>query len=144
VFIASSISADQELLIEKSWFFDPDLEVLERYGNWIRRIDNNLGRWQRGDYSKPPKGRHTIEEWNDLRKLYDYTCPCCGRTEKETGKQLTRDHIVPICFRRRYNIPRLDDIGNIQPLCDNCNRKKGDRVILYPRSNNGHIATMHR
>lgn len=61
-------------------------------------------------------GSHTLQEWENIKKLHDYKCAYCK--EKKT---LTKDHIVPI------SKGGTDFIENIQPLCKNCNSKKHNK-----------------
>jgi 5-methylcytosine-specific restriction endonuclease McrA len=61
------------------------------------------------------KGTHTKEEWENLKKEFNYECVKCGRI----GYHLDRDHIIPI-----YQ-GGSDAIENIQPLCAWCNSSKG-------------------
>ena len=62
-------------------------------------------------------GSHTQEEWEALCAAHGGACAWCGCTYKP----LTRDHIVPLSRGGSH------DITNIQPLCRNCNCKKGAR-----------------
>jgi len=64
------------------------------------------------------EGSFTIEEWASLCEQHDYRCAICSEL-----KQLTIDHIIPLA-RNGSNW-----IANIQPLCQSCNSRKGDRVI---------------
>lgn len=61
------------------------------------------------------KGRHTREQWEELKEEFDYRCVCCC----EYFDYLTKDHIVPL-----YQ-GGSDGIENIQPLCRSCNSAKG-------------------
>lgn len=68
-------------------------------------------------------GSHTLREWETLKAQYNWTCPCCLRSEPEI--KLTEDHIVPVIKGGS------DNIENIQPLCRSCNSKKHDKVIKF-------------
>lgn len=66
------------------------------------------------------QGVFTQQEWLSLCAYYGHRCLCCGKQ-----KPLTADHIVPLVCGGS------NDIGNIQPLCIECNSSKGARVIDY-------------
>lgn len=65
-------------------------------------------------------GEHNNGEWETLKAQYNWTCPCC----KKFGIKLTEDHIIPLTKGGS------DNIENIQPLCQSCNSRKGNRVII--------------
>lgn len=67
---------------------------------------------------------HTPEEWESLKAACEFTCLCCGRREPDI--KLTKDHIVPLSHAGTSNA-----ITNIQPLCMDCNNRKGDTVADY-------------
>lgn len=69
------------------------------------------------------QGSHTLQQWNDLKKKYKYTCPRCKKKEPEI--KLTRDHIEALTKGG------TDFIENIQPLCTPCNSKKYNKTIKY-------------
>ena len=70
-------------------------------------------------------GSHSLEEWLELKRKYNNTCPAC--LKREPLITLSRDHINPI------SLGGTDDITNIQPLCRACNSKKNNRsTVQYP------------
>lgn len=68
-------------------------------------------------------GCHELCEWENLKAQYNWTCPCCGKSEPEI--KLTEDHIIPLSNGGSNNIE------NIQPLCRSCNCKKHTKIIKY-------------
>ena len=66
-------------------------------------------------------GSFTADEFKALCEGYGNRCLACGNTEAV----LEADHVVPLTRGGS------DDIGNIQPLCGACNRKKFVNVIDY-------------
>ena len=71
------------------------------------------------------KGRFTFQEWQELKKKYHFTCPCCKKQEPEI--KLEADHIIPISKNGE------NTIDNIQPLCRHCNNSKNNKIIRFKR-----------
>ena len=65
------------------------------------------------------KGTHTQDEWEEMKDFFG-ECVKCGKADK-----IVKDHIIPICKGGS------DGIDNIQPLCQECQRRKGGEVIDY-------------
>ncbi len=68
-------------------------------------------------------GSFTSKEWLELCIRYHYTCLCCKR--REPGITLTVDHVIPL------SKGGSNSIENIQPLCLECNLRKGTNTKDY-------------
>ena len=64
----------------------------------------------------------TTEEWEFIKKLYDYRCAYCGKKMK----RLTQDHITPLSKGGSHTMV------NIVPACRSCNSKKHVGPPLKP------------
>lgn len=62
-------------------------------------------------------GTHTKKEWLDIVKKHKNRCAICRKKRK-----LTKDHIVPLTKGGR------NTADNLQPLCAECNGRKGNRL----------------
>ena len=103
-----------------------------RFQFWYSKARNNPEfrkkfsfRTQNRKYKiKANGGNFTLEEWEEIKKNQNYTCPKCNR--KEPKIKLTRDHIIPITKEGKH----IKD--NIQGLCFSCNSKKSNKLWDYP------------
>lgn len=87
---------------------------------WLDPIKARLKSLNRIHLKRSAKGNGiTIEQWKNLKKKFNFTCPICKRKEPEI--KLTQDHIIALS-KGGYH-----DIANIQPLCLSCNTRKGAR-----------------
>lgn len=59
----------------------------------------------------------TVEEWEDIKKIFSFKCAYCGQE-----KPLTQDHIIPLSRGGGYTR------DNIVPACRSCNSKKGRKT----------------
>ncbi len=64
------------------------------------------------------EGSHTLVEWRELLRRFEYKCAYCGAS----GVRLTRDHDLPLIRGGTH------DISNIRPACALCNARKGRRT----------------
>jgi len=74
---------------------------------------------------KQTKNQLSINEWNNMKQMYEYTCPSCHR--KEPTIKLTIDHVIPLSKNGSHSI------DNIQPLCNKCNSSKMTKTIIYKK-----------
>lgn len=97
----------------------------EAYLRWRRNNPDKalLNDHRRRARLRNAKGKFTLDEWLALKRAYEYTCLACRRQEPEI--KLVPDHVVPIA-RGGAN-----DIDNIQPLCEICNKRKNAKTIDY-------------
>ena len=89
-------------------------------GGYENRLANNRKRRVRKTGNG---GSHSLGDWETLKAQYDWTCPCCKKSEPEIN--LTEDHIIPLVKGGS------DNIENIQPLCKSCNCRKHIQVVKY-------------
>ena len=89
--------------------------------NWKRRNPHKMTEYKHVRRAREYSGgKFTGEEWLDLCAKYGNICLCC-----KESKPLTVDHVIPLA------LGGLNDITNIQPLCIDCNMKKGIKIEDY-------------
>jgi 5-methylcytosine-specific restriction endonuclease McrA len=102
-------------------------EIIARSKKWGEDNPEKVRQAQANNCRKRRAAKHasrasfTAEEFKALCERYGNKCLACGDTEAV----LEADHVVPLT-RGGSN-----DIGNIQPLCGTCNRKKFVSIIDY-------------
>lgn len=102
-------------------------EIIARSKKWGEDNPEKVKQAQANNSRKRRAAKHaslgsfTADEFKALCDAYGNRCLACGTTEAI----LEADHVVPLT-RGGSN-----DIGNIQPLCGSCNRKKFVSIIDY-------------
>ena len=99
--------SDRQHSSEKNWRKNNPDKLREKYANRRARLRGSFGIVKMSDFV-------------DLCNKYNNKCLCCGNTGK-----LTMDHVIPLILGGN------NTIENIQPLCGNCNSKKGIKVVDY-------------
>ena len=70
---------------------------------------------------REPRAKLGKAEWRKLKEKYGHRCANCGAQEPDV--KLSPDHKIP---RRRHG---SNDIGNLQPLCEQCNNIKSNVCV---------------
>jgi 5-methylcytosine-specific restriction endonuclease McrA len=70
--------------------------------------------------SHPDYCPYTEQEWEALKRRYDFRCAYCG----EKTEALEQDHVVPVSRGGRHAL------ANIVPACTPCNRSKHDHLLI--------------
>lgn len=111
-------------LTNKSKGIEPEVKFVgfgEDHPRWKGGYENDLANnRRRRAIKRGAEGSHTLQDWEKLKELNNFTCVICERFEPEV--KLTEDHIVPL------SKGGVDSIDNIQPLCRSCNARKGNRI----------------
>lgn len=109
-------SRKTKIKISKSKILDGEWDGIRVENPEYKRMRNRKRRVKKINNG----GSHTVKEWEQLKKRYNYKCVACRKKIF-----LTQDHIVPL------SLGGSDDISNIQPLCKSCNSKKSNKIIKY-------------
>ena len=67
-------------------------------------------------------GDLTEKEWVKIKERFEFRCAICNELKK-----LTLDHIIPINKGGKHTKK------NIQPLCQSCNSRKKDKIIILKK-----------
>src|SRR5579883_2266883 len=63
---------------------------------------------------REPRAKLSESDWRTIKERYDHKCANCGRQEPDV--RLSPDHKIP---RNRQG--SSNEVGNFQPLCEQCN-----------------------
>lgn len=99
----------------RAWFQSPQGKAFRSRRNYIRRARVKAA----------GAGKVTAAEWEEIKKRYNYTCAYCPKRESALLK-LTMDHVIPVLKKG----PHTKD--NIVPACQECNSRKGAKIITSP------------
>jgi 5-methylcytosine-specific restriction endonuclease McrA len=105
----------ERMLPEEQPTWKGGISNAEAHRRWKKKHPQQMAHLKARRYARErgAEGSHTLEEWTALKDRYDHKCAACQQI-----KPLTKDHIIPL------SAGGTDFIGNIQPLCRNCNSKK--------------------
>lgn len=102
------------------------LATRENNHNWIhgdRLLSKRMSQSKRRFKIAESPCNVTYLEWEEIKRVFNFTCPSCGKSEPEI--KLTMDHITPV-------IKNGDNSrDNIQPLCRKCNTSKYTKSRMY-------------
>lgn len=119
-------NADKLKAYEKARYDARDKEkTKEKYRRYHQnhKQESKLA-WHRRRLRIAKNGGHfTWKQFQVIKASYNFTCLCCGKREPEI--KLTADHVIPLS---KYGSNGID---NIQPLCLQCNKSKGAKIMDY-------------
>lgn len=123
-----SKNPEKELIVNRKYYQNNKTKTKERIALYRKNNPQitSVTHSNRRARTIKAKGTFTIEEWELLKKLFNYTCPKCFKKEPEI--QLTADHKIPL------SKGGSNYIDNIQPLCKPCNCSKHSKIWFasYP------------
>ena len=94
-------------------------EIINKINQKTGSVYDNKDVWD--SLCKVERAKVTKEIRKQIYYRDHYTCKCCGKY----NVRLEIDHIIPISRGGKT------EIGNLQTLCHDCNKKKGTKTIRY-------------
>ncbi len=93
------------------------------YGKWksVNSTGPRSAAWK-GGARKKYYGASWIKQREKARERDGYTCQCCGRTEKQMGKELDVHHISPFRLFGADRHTEANHIDNLISLCHKCHK----------------------
>lgn len=101
-------------------------DKINAYGKVWRQENKEKANEKTRRYRARKRGQSdnfTASQWLALKQKYNSTCLKCLKQEPEI--KLEADHVVPL------SCGGSNDITNIQPLCEMCNRTKHTQTVDY-------------
>lgn len=91
--------------------------IKETNKRWVEKNCEKVRQMKRRRKNKIKqiKSDLTLEQWEEIKKFFNYECACCGKKEK-----LEQDHFIAVSKGGEYTKT------NIIPLCRRCNASKND------------------
>ena len=108
------------------WKEDPSPENEHLAADLYRQAYPKTNRQQR--MRKKKWHQDDKKKWQGLLKEYGNQCLCCGADGGEDGCLLVPDHVIPLSEGGK------DNVSNIQPLCPECNSRKGTNRTDFRKS----------
>lgn len=105
----------------KAWIAANPERVAALRHAWYERNSFKQKQKARLRQAQYEQGDLTADEWSQLIDACDNRCLSCGRDDEP----LSVDHIVPMVEGGRHTL------GNVQPLCLDCNKRKFTKTIDY-------------
>lgn len=104
---------------------EKNAEILRRWKerNPDRKRELSQKASKRRSIVKKTRGSYTTAEWRALCIKHNHCCLACGKAEPDI--RLTPDHIQPLMKGG------ANTIDNLQPLCLECNVRKGSKTVDY-------------
>ena len=97
----------------------------------VKKKNKALWSSQRRAIKRGNGGSFSSEQWENLKSIYLFTCPCCFKKEPEV--KLTVDHIMPV------KLGGSNNIENLQGLCPICNCSKHAKDPFKWAQENGRL-----
>lgn len=107
---------------DRAYYIQHKEHMNEQARKWVRaNRDAHLVHWHaRRARERQAEGRYTAKEWRSLCEWFGNYCLRCG-----AHSLLTVDHVIPLTKGG------ANHIGNLQPLCKQCNSIKREQIADY-------------
>lgn len=105
----------------KKWRLNNFEKDRDYHNQWRKENKEKVNIWNNNYRVRKfnAEGSFTYNDWIEIKKKTDFRCVYCKRQEPEIS--LAKDHIIPL------SKGGTNKKENIQPLCKDCNSRKGNR-----------------